>query len=223
VALDLDETLGAFGLASLAYQICMRYRLSLPTMQQVFIDSYLALGGARPGLTDLLSTLRLWRQQGRIDRIVVFTAASNLNGWVDFLCGCIERFVLGPDAPGEAERPLFDGMFVREDSPTVCGRTWKDLSRVSCDKDSVVLIDDKPAYALNGYVVGVPEYTQAVPHHRLMGWIIGQLPAKEKSIRSAFSKDAEKHPPSPDDQSGDQALNGCLEVLAELFPEGAPC
>ena len=95
-------------------------------------------------------------------------------------------------------------------------RTVKDLSLLSPDAEHVVLIDDKPEYALNGYVIGVPEYTQDVDITGLEEWMKATIPAHADEIESVFADDALKHPPNGEDFSEDAALDDSIENLRQF-------
>eukprot|EP00658_Telonema_sp_P-2_P052732 TRINITY_DN40_c0_g1_i3.p1 TRINITY_DN40_c0_g1~~TRINITY_DN40_c0_g1_i3.p1 ORF type:complete len:166 (+),score=31.15 TRINITY_DN40_c0_g1_i3:191-688(+) len=84
VVLDLDETVGSWGAASLAYKMFLKFAGSVPPVD-MFVKGYLSLGGARPWLRELLQTLEEWKRVNRIDEVAIFTSASNLDGWVTFL------------------------------------------------------------------------------------------------------------------------------------------
>ena len=95
VALDLDETTGAWGAGSLAFKMCHEYAGRVPPIA-IFVDYYLERGGARPWLKQLLKTLEEWKRIGRIDEVAIFTSASNSNGWVTFLKECMELYAETP-------------------------------------------------------------------------------------------------------------------------------
>lgn len=183
---------------------------------EMFVRHYLERGGARPWLRELLKTLEEWKRVGRIDEVGIFTAASNSNGWVTFLQECMEIYARTPG--------LFESCITRETSPlaiTETGgvRTVKDLSLVSPDAEHVVLIDDKPDYALNGYVIGVPEYTQDVCITCLKEWMKVVIPTHADQIEEIFTADQASHPPNDIDFSGDDALWNAAQVLNTIFPE----
>lgn len=215
MALDLDETLGAWGLGSLAFKMFLKFGDGIPPPVDMFVDGYLAKGGARPWLKELLQTLEWWKRTSRIDEVCIFTAASNHEGWVSYLESCIEAYA---GTPG-----LFGRCFTRESSeliPSDSGiRTLKDLSVLSPNPEHVVLLDDKPDYALNGYVIGVPEYSQDVCVNQLAEMMVACLPEFEEDIHLIFAADRESHPPNDLDFSADDALRNAVQVLATIFPE----
>eukprot|EP00656_Telonema_subtile_P029020 TRINITY_DN3187_c0_g1_i3.p1 TRINITY_DN3187_c0_g1~~TRINITY_DN3187_c0_g1_i3.p1 ORF type:complete len:239 (-),score=17.56 TRINITY_DN3187_c0_g1_i3:168-884(-) len=185
----------------------------------LFVRHYLERGGARPWLKELLQTLEWWKRSNRIDEVAIFTAASNHEGWVTFVRKCMEAYA--------GTGVLFGRCISRETSPlatTSSGvRTIKDLSLISTDAECVVLLDDKPEYAMNGYVVGVPEYSQDVPIHDLAETMKLAMPDFASEMERVFAHDRETHPPSPHDFSNDDALRNVVPVLAGIFPERNNC
>jgi len=214
VVLDLDETTGSWGLASLAYKMFIRFAGYQPPTN-LFVKHYLELGGARPFLREFLRTLQRWKQANRIDEVAIFTSASNAQGWVSYLQRCMEEYA------GTAD--LFGRCIAREDAPlapsTNGTRTIKDLSMISTDRASVVLVDDKPEYALNGYVIGVPEYTQDVVIESLAGEMKKTLPDYVDDIDAVFAADRTQYPLNNVDFSGDEALVNSIQVLSDIFPD----
>ena len=61
VALDNDETTGSWGRASLLYRLWVNVVGRKPSVDD-FVDHYLAYGGARPGLANLLRELDQLKQ-----------------------------------------------------------------------------------------------------------------------------------------------------------------
>lgn len=214
VALDLDETTGSWAMGSLIFSIYKSYADHPPPVD-LFVEHYLEVGGARPGLREFLQRMETWKASGRIDRVVVFTAASNATGWVTFLMGCMEHYA---NTPG-----LFQGCIVREQCPRALDedgnvRVLKDLAQLSGDPYSVVLIDDKPRLAINGLVIGVPEYRKDVCHIGAMRMLQVAFPVHAEAISQHFEDDQIKHPPNGLDYSLDDALLGSIQVLENVFP-----
>lgn len=214
VALDLDETAGSWGTGSLGYRASILFSKT-PPPTALFVQSYMEKGGARPGLRQALETLKVWKEIGRIDEVAIFTSASNEDGWIDYLIRCMEEYA---GTPG-----LFGRRLTREDSPEVkssCGqiRTLKDLSLLSSDADSVVLIDDKPQYAINGRVIAVSEYCQAGFEDEMFEWICAEVPDHASEIQNALMSDRIQYPPSKKDFSGDTALWRVMTELEQVFP-----
>ncbi len=214
VALDLDETTGFWGPGSLLFKVFKVFRKQ-PPPTALFVQSYMEKGGARPYLRDLLQTLREWKESGRIDEVAIFTSASNSDGWIDYLTMCLGEY---SECAG-----LFGRSIVREDAPEVSTgggdiRTQKDLSRLSKDPNTVVLIDDKPKYALNGRVIAVPEYRQGQFDDEIFEVAKTEFPEHASKISDALKLDRASFPPSTEDFSGDTALLAAIEQLTQLFP-----
>ena len=217
VALDNDETTGSWGQGSLLYMLWLRVLGHKPLVSD-FVDKYLALGGARPGMIELLRHLHQMKTSGRIDEVVMFTGASDHDGWVTFLKDCLEEYA---GTPG-----LFGRLLSRQhNSRTACdgsGRMWKDLSLVSPKPEQVVLIDDKPEYCLNGTVVGVSEYREFVPTSALTELLQSQVKsvAQKNAISRVIERDAEEHriAPLPKQHTQDSWLsNTVLPRLTSAF------
>ena len=212
VALDNDETTGSWGRASLLYRLWVNVVGRKPSVDD-FVDHYLAYGGARPGLANLLRELDQLKQNGSIDEVVMFTSASDKDGWVSFLKECLERF---GHTPGLFGRVLsMQGNSARAAN----GRMLKDLSLVSPDPFHVVLVDDKPEYAWKGYVIGVPEYSANVPINKLVAKLVQHVPSQERRSEVSFvlRRDHEIHPPSTQDFSEDDYLQRILPALKNVF------
>lgn len=215
VVLDLDETTGAWGAGSVAFKMFHKFASKAPPID-MFVRHYLECGGARPWLKELLKTLEEWKRIDRIDEVAIFTAASNSNGWVTFLQECMELYA---QTPG-----LFETCIARDENSPLAVlesggvRTVKDLSLVSPDAEHVVLIDDKPEYALNGYVIGVSEYTQDVCITGLMEWMKTAIPTHADQIESVFAADAAENQPNNLDFTEDNALLQALQNLETIFP-----
>jgi len=217
VALDNDETTGSWGRASLLYRLWVNVVGRKPDASQ-FVDHYLAHGGARPGLAKMLQELALLKQNCLIDEVVMFTSASNKDGWVSFLKECLEMYA---DTPGLFGRVLS----MQDDSIRASnGRMLKDLSLISPDPFDVVLIDDKPEYAWKGYVVGVPEYCANVPIDRLVAQLANEVPSLDSRSEIAYvlKRDNEMHPPSTVDYSADKWLARVLPAVKRLFTKSKP-
>merc|ERR1712166_28778 len=189
VALDNDETMGYWGPASIIYMLWIQ-RLGRTPSVTSFVDDYLRHGGARPGVSKLLQDLSELLSQGMIDEVVMFTAASDAEGWVSFLKDCLEQYA---GTPG-----LFGRVLSRQaNSPLAAdGRMLKDLSLVSSEPRHVVLLDDKPEYAWKGFVIGVPEYRALVSTKRLEESFEIEMdcPSLSLKIRRAIQRDQELHP-----------------------------
>lgn len=217
VGLDLDETTGSWGLGSLAFQVWTTLGQDPQSLVRPFVDMYMVQGGARPHLCETLQTLQRWLQQGRINEVFIFTAASNHNGWVDFLKQCMEEYAGTSGLFGRCVSRCHISSVKRAANGAY--HYAKDLSLISPYIDNVLLIDDKPDYVANGLVLGVPEYEHRVDMTELTKWIKTALPMHTEKIDAVFAEDAMKHPPTAvADCSGDMKLAGCVKVLEKQFP-----
>ena len=208
VALDNDETLGSWGQASLMYVLWRKVLGQQPRVKD-FVDHYLALGGARPGTMKLLGELNRMKKAGKIDEVVMYTGASNHDGWVSFVKECLEEYA---GTPG-----LFGRVISREVSSPAAqdGRMWKDLSIVSPHPEQVFLVDDKPEYCLNGQVIGVPEYRKVVSMTKLTEILQGHVehPSLKHEIAQLIEKDAREWKTHVPDLLSDNAW-----VIYEVLP-----
>ena len=114
------------------------------------MEHYLRKGGARPGLAHLLQTAASLKAQKRIEHIVLWTAASNRNGWVTFLSQCLERLADLP--PGTIDRVLTSEHSTKRHRT---GRVIKDLRLVATDTSNIIMVDDKPSFVQHGRVIEV--------------------------------------------------------------------
>lgn len=211
VAVDLDETAGEWGKGSLAHTAWMHFGGDIDAFRKPFIEHYMEQKGARPYLKEFLQTLRDWKRERRINMVAIFTSASNKKGWVEFLVGCMEEYAATPG--------LFDVVLAREQSYSVDGnRTVKDLSKLCPDPNQVALVDDKPAYAINGHVIGVAEYTYDPDTEALVTYMKGAIPRAAEEIQAAFDYDELVHQRCEVDQSADTALQNCVNDLGQIFP-----
>lgn len=222
VLFDIDQTMGNFGKGSFIYQVHMKLTGAPPPIA-TFVEMYLARGAIRPWLSPLLKTLEEWKRVQRIGQVGIFTAASNELGWVSYLTECFEVYAATPGLFMKSDGSNSRLVFSREDSPLVRTasdgiRTVKDMSLVSDMAENVVLLDDKPDYAVNGWVIGVPEYQQDVCTSELVAWLKREIPTMADQITAMIEEDERKHPACDADFSGDDALWNAAQVLNRLFP-----
>jgi len=210
LVLDNDETTGSYQLGSLLFSMFVNLCATHPPVD-LFVENYLKQGGARPGLAQLIQTAAELKATGRIDHVVVWTAASNRNGWVTFLSQCLERLAEVP--PGTIDR-----VFTCEHSTKRhrTGRVIKDLRLLATDTSNIVMVDDKPTFVQHGRVIQVNEYTQHVPIEAL----VEGMPCSEENkdvARKALVHDQLTNPPAAEDQSGDTELYEVARLLRQLY------
>ena len=173
VVLDNDECSGQYSLASGIHHMFCNY---VPTTTGMSVDKcvralkyglvkhYLPNGAARPGTKETLSLLKLYKDRGMIDKVVMYTSAGNVNGWVDFLKDCLEEY---GDVKGLFDLVLHKSNVVSR--PTIDGATVKDLdvvrARLSMGDASIVMFDDKPQNIVGvGSKIAVPAYRHIVDY-----------------------------------------------------------
>ena len=159
VVLDNDECLGSWGIASGLYNLFVTYisvntGINMMDCVDVFkfnlIKYYLNNGGARPGTKDTLKLIKYYKDIGVIDKVVMFTSASNNHDWVTFLKNCLEEFA---DVNGLYDIVLHNGNSFQKNA--VDGATIKSLdvvlSKLSSneylytkDNTKFLFFDDKP-------------------------------------------------------------------------------
>ena len=137
---DLDECIVQVGSLCIAKYAWMHInKQEMP----VSIAAPFALNNGifRPGMTTLLNEVMKMRKNGELDECVLYTRASNANGWVDYVIRCIE-YVLNIERGG-----IFDRV-ISIDSPIENfivddGHEYKHLKFVSYDHRKCFMIDDK--------------------------------------------------------------------------------
>ena len=79
-----------------------------------------------------------------------------------------------------------------------------------------MLIDDKPEFGINCYVIGVPQYRPNVDIDGLMHCMMTTTPTHVSAIESIFAADARKYPPTAIDTVADSALYDAAQVLGSI-------
>ncbi len=183
VAFDIHNILGYVSPAKKLYEtIVDSSNLGNKYLQQ--FAKLLSNGLIRPHLREMLVTLQLWQQQGRIDSVDIFTTEHNHNNWIIFLVECIE---ICADVSG-----LFNRVFCGEDCFTAItdlGRCLvKDLSKLSYDSGQVVIIQGKPEYIVNGMVIGIPDYCSDPELTQFKNYLISELDVETGEVDKFLSK-----------------------------------
>lgn len=222
VALSTDQVPGSLSGMRRIYERLLKAGLEPPV--QLFL-SCLRSGTARPFLRELFLKLREWLQQGRIDRVVIYTTESNENGWVSFIANCLEEYAETPD--------LIDQVITREQCPRAripgapstsssddgAGlHVFKDLSLLSPDPQRVVIIQGQPEYIVNGLVIGVPDYNANVPFDRVKEYLVSELKWDPAAADAAKRADMAGHPLSQEDWTQDNAFEVTISELEKVFP-----
>ena len=143
---DLDETLGQFGILCVLVKIYRHFNNEYPSPKYT-VDHYLGNdnnsndSGFRPGLIELMKLGEDLLERNLSDEIVIYTSASNANGWVDYIVECIEYYC--NVKKGTINRVISsDVSFV----PSRDGCGIKDIKHIIYPKTSlnnVIMVDDK--------------------------------------------------------------------------------
>ena len=105
----------------------------------------------------------------------------------------------------------------------------KDLSLVSPDAEHVVLLDDRPEYAWNGDVMGVPEYRAHVRLKSMVEKLFEHVTVNEgkdaqhltRELLRVLKRDFDTHPRDPRDFSGDHWMHLVAPAIRKLFGDAA--
>ena len=223
---DNDETTGDYQLGSLLFAIGKKF--CPEWLRKHFINEYLVkLHGARPGTKELLKMAYDLKEKGKLDHIVLFTAASNATGWVTFLAESLADYAEIPQnaislvvSVENCQSPVISG-----------GRIVKDLRLICTDASNVIIVEDKPEFVrgpteTEGDGGGVYGSCISVPEYRVPGMDIDHLvkamPLSEphRAIAlNALKEDAEKYPPIKTDirQHADTALYPVIKTVETFY------
>lgn len=171
IALDNDECLGFFPLASAMYTLFVCYiaqttGISPDKCAEIFRDVmvkyYLPNGGARPGTKELLQKIHLYKISGYIDSVVMFTSSTNNNDWVFFLKDCLEEYAGVPVYDLVLHRQNTKAKVATDGATVKCLNTVRDKLGFGSNTE-VIIVDDKPDNIVGpGIRIPVKPYTHIV-------------------------------------------------------------
>jgi hypothetical protein len=158
-ALDNDECIGSWGSLSILYLYYIN-NLQISPPIELFAQLIGELKCVRSGLRELYDELLLLKASLRIHSIWMCTAASNSNGWVNFLKKVIECWY---------GKPIYDNIINGEMIYNYKNKNnyQKDMNQIRelANVESnmpVLMIDDRPSNITNGIAIGVSPYTIAI-------------------------------------------------------------
>ena len=169
--LDLDDTLGQFGMICILVKIYKHFNENEYPPPAFTVDNFLGnegcfISGFRPGLIELMKLGEELLENKLLDEIVIYTSASNYEGWVDYIVKCIEYYC--NIKIGTIGRCVSRDMgFV----PSRDGSGTKDMNYIypNASLINVIMIDDKPHNILQTKnVFGVSPYRQFIPPWRFL-------------------------------------------------------
>ena len=172
LCLDIDETLGSFGLTFLCYDIYTAIKIEC---NPILFNKYLNSKGLfRPGLKKFVKNLENFKKLKYIDKIVLYTSAKNTKDYLYFLKSCIETYC-------DIKKDTISKIYHRNKNSIISpdGATIKDLKDVvnNGDISMCCIIDDKPHNILQSEkCISIKKYVQNYDYLEL----IKQLPFWDK-------------------------------------------
>ncbi len=228
LVLDNDECLGNFATASLMMTIFIHYISSefnpprgdgplheyYANMVYPYMDkfvTYLEKGIARPYLKELIQHVYQLKLQGKIKKVVMYTAAPNTYGWVTFLSKLIPTYAGVP-------LDLYDIVLSRTDTIFRRNIYLKPLIRIDADQSKIVMVDDSPENIIhhNATILPVTKYLHHVDllDHDFMENIHESY---HPVILNAIQKDNEHVIKSDIDYTTDSELLYIMNRIDQLF------
>lgn len=170
-AIDNDECIGSWADLSLLYSMYLK-EMKHELRVELFVDIMEKTKCARPYLKDFLNKLIDLKKQGIIYKIFMFTAASNVNGWVSFLSKVIEQWMGINFYDGIICKEMIEDWHI-EKKTKYCNNIGyiknMDIIKEIINLDSTpddnfhfVAIDDRPDNIVNGIPIGVSPFKVAI-------------------------------------------------------------
>jgi hypothetical protein len=158
IALDIDQTIGDVGKASVLFKLYKHFH-NYENPPYSTVEWFFNSGGFRPYLKELILYLVDLRNRQRISKIIIITSINNYNGYVDWLCSCLESYCNVENLIDEIRDSSTAMQFASD------GSTIKELHH------DEILIDDKP-YNIVPYAqgIGVTPYYCKVPALRYLNY-----------------------------------------------------
>lgn len=157
VIIDNDECIvsAVFPSAFYAY-IKINHPTALPHLKQSFII-LLENGVLRPGVKQMFETIKAMKKKGIINKVVMYTLASNTNGWVDFLKELIEIYL---DCKGIYDLVLHRNNVDHDSNFKYIDYVKKHFNEMNAN---ILMFDDKPEN-----IVGKAEICRVPPYSHLI-------------------------------------------------------
>lgn len=228
LVLDNDECIGNFATSSLMMTIFINYigkeynppredklphnyyaEMVYPFMH-LFI-SYLEKGIARPYLKELIQKIYQLKQEGKIKKVVMYTAAANTYGWVTFLSKLIPAYAGVPS-------DFYDLVLSRNNTSFIRNAYIKNLAFIDSNTSKIVMVDDAPQNIIKGNATVLP-VTKYLHHVKLLDHnFLEYIDEKYHTVSLKAIEDDEKFNKSSDlDQRQDTELLLIMNYLDELF------
>jgi hypothetical protein len=173
IVIDNDECIGSWGDLSLLYTMIKNENLLYESNLDLFVDIMIKTGCIRPYVKNFFEKLLDLKMKNIVDKIIMFTAASNSTGWVLFLSKILERWI---------GCKIYDEIIFQEmiyewhitNNSDVCNSNGyiKNMNMIreliilkykqNPQNYDIIAIDDRPSNILNGIAIGVRPYNVAV-------------------------------------------------------------
>ena len=111
-------------------------------------------------------------------------------------------------------------IFTKEDATetSLCGATIKDLSKITCVPENIVLVDDKPKNARNGTTIGISQYYQELTDNHFNDVMAFVTKSGMGKVSKSLKLDRIKYPPKGEqNQLSDTELNIVIQLLQQHF------
>lgn len=229
LVLDVDECLGNFATSSLMMTIYINYTIytTHPPRGNTPVDEYYAnmvypymdifvkyleQGMARPYLKEFIQKMYQLKLEGKIKKIVMYTAGTNKVGWITFLSKLIPTYAGVPF-------DFYDVILTRNNCIFRGNKYIKHLKFVNDDTSKIVMIDDLPRQiiSIDGLIIPISKYSKHVSllDHNFMHYIQEQY---HKEFINAIKYDEQLYPIDTEtDYNSDNELLVIMEQLIQLF------
>lgn len=167
-AIDNDECIGSWADLSLLY-LMLKREYGIEPEINMFVEIVEKTFCIRPYVRNFYDKLIKLKQSDIIHKIYMFTAASNSDGWVSYLCKVIEKWYGQPIYDGIINQEMIIEWHIKNKSNIFNNVGYiKNMHMIShffglCKKKyHFIAIDDRPNNIINGDVIGVTPYKVAV-------------------------------------------------------------
>lgn len=239
IVLDNDECIGSWRDLSMLFSYYIKVLKKAPE-PELFVTIIEHTNVIRPNIRHLFDKLYQLREDGLISGIIMFTAASDREGWVTFL-----RRILEVWYNAEAERPLYDFLFCYEDIKKWCDQTervvftevdgttggvnkYMDILKSQVDQNArIIMVDDRTEFVHGAdHLLKVCPYTVAVQLVRTAQLFVKEWTADhEKAYTHLFLNSWYRFEKGVkfSCMHTDTAMMECLEKICEIVDKHHSC
>lgn len=172
IAIDNDECIGSWADLSLLYNLLKKEFDNEPDID-LFVKIMTETSIIRPYVKDFFHRIIKLKNEGIVHKVFMFTAASNICGWVIYLSKILERWI------GES---FYDEIIYREMidewhyiNKSIASNSYGYIKNMDMIREivnfkynikpiecKIIAIDDRPLNIINGFAVGVTPYNVAI-------------------------------------------------------------